>query len=527
MQRHSIVFFAILSLVLVTYLLAERFGNREPGRLAILASPKQVALAPLIERYCRAEGWECEMNIQSSVNILLALQAGDTSFDAVWPAQSHWIELGNSQGQVQHRQSIHHSAVVLGVRNSELTRLGWSSEAVRMADILAAVEQRGFRFLMPSASQSDTGLSAYVTMLTALAAVERLGTADLADEGLQDAAKTLLSGVQRSAGSANWLAQLYLERADDLGFNAIWSQEALLLELNERLVKSGREPLTLIYPSDGIALNDNPLGFIQPPDHDAAKEAFFLSLQAHLRSSEVQEALMASGWRSPSGEDLTAASDENSRPALTPIRFPEAAVTQAAIELYQVTLRKPSLLGLCLDYSGSMRDITPEGGSGEAQLETALAQLFDPTEAARHLLAATPQDRYFALPFDRLPRRLYQARGDHAAVMIAQLVEEQEASDRTDLYACLVEVYRAMAGLGDLTPYNLGIIVMTDGLNDADRGRFARLYARGGLDIPIFSIPFGQAEPGQLEALAGQSGGRLFTIESDLLDAFRQARGYL
>ena len=26
----------------------------------------------------KAEGWECEMNIQSSVNILLALQAGDT-----------------------------------------------------------------------------------------------------------------------------------------------------------------------------------------------------------------------------------------------------------------------------------------------------------------------------------------------------------------------------------------------------------------------------------------------------------------
>ena len=136
-----------------------------------------------------------------------------------------------------------------------------------------------------------------------------------------------------------------------------------------------------------------------------------------------------------------------------------------------------------------MRDITPEGGSGEAQLETALAQLFDPTEAARHLLAATPQDRYFALPFDRLPRRLYQARGDHAAVMIAQLVEEQEANDRTDLYACLVEVYRAMAGLGDLTPYNLGIIVMTDGLRarigDALRG-FMR---EAGWIFPSFRSP--------------------------------------
>ena len=75
-------------------------------------------------------------------------------------------------------------------------------------------------------------------------------------------------------------------------------------------MKSGREPLTLIYPSDGVALNDNPLGFIQPPDHDAAKEAFFLSLQAHLRSSEVQEALMASGWRTTlSGEELSAASE--------------------------------------------------------------------------------------------------------------------------------------------------------------------------------------------------------------------------
>ena len=136
------------------------------------------------------------------------------------------------------------------------------------------------------------------------------------------------------------------------------------------------------------------------------------------------------------------------------------------------------------------------------QLETALAQLFDPTEAARQArrnAAGSP-----LLPFDRLPRRQQVAR--ESCGEIAQLVEEQEANDRTDLYAL-------RDGRKGKTPYNLGIIVMTDGLSNAESTLCAALCAcQAGYSH--FSIPF-RARQSQGPALSRAERWALFT---NLLD---------
>ena len=141
------------------------------------------------------------MDYRGSVDIMLALREGKRGFDAIWPAHSRWIDLGDQSRRVKHATSILQSPVILGVQADELRRLGWDKNNVTMADINRAVEQQAFGFLMTSATQSNSGFSAYIAMLTNLSGEDVLTAESLRAVELQSNVKTILSGVHRSAGS--------------------------------------------------------------------------------------------------------------------------------------------------------------------------------------------------------------------------------------------------------------------------------------------------------------------------------------
>ena len=57
----------------------------------------------------------------------------------------------------------------------------------------------------------------------------------------------------------------------------MWNYEAILKETNDRLKPLGKEPLYAIYPADGVAVADSPIGFL---DHGRGPEVekFFTDL---------------------------------------------------------------------------------------------------------------------------------------------------------------------------------------------------------------------------------------------------------
>ena len=69
---------------------------------------------------------------------------------------------------------------------------------------------------------------------------------------------------------------------------------------------------------------------------------------------------------------------------------------------------------------------------------------------------------------------------------------------------------------------------MTDGRSNGwmEFGDFAAAYEEMGMDIPVFSIMFGDAEESQLEELARYTNGRVFDGTEDLIGAFRSVKGY-
>jgi Ca-activated chloride channel homolog len=260
---------------------------------------------------------------------------------------------------------------------------------------------------------------------------------DFAGEDARENVRTFLGGVVRTAGSSSWLKDLYLDMAGSQPFPAMVNYEAVVIEANQELERRGLEPLYAIYPSDGVAIADSPLGFVARTGEDGAgKEEFFRKLQAHLLSPEVQAELMARGRRTGFGGTLEGFDPKVFRRdwgmdpgrVLAAIRFPAAETIEQALALYQEVLRKPSALGLCLDFSGSMAE------NGEAELKSALASLFDPATARRFLIQPTRADLFMVLPFSGEPwvDRLITARGNEVAA-IPVAVRRLSADGGTDI----------------------------------------------------------------------------------------------
>lgn len=517
---------ALAALVCAVVGLALASCSKAPA-FHIVAGSEQKSLEPIVLDFCRQKHVECQIDYKGSLDIGLMLDSdAPPDVDAVWPASGIWIQLYDTHHRVKDLRSIAQSPVVLGVRMSKARELGWTSGApVRMNDILQAVTSHKLSFLMTSATQSNSGASAYLAMLAAsFGDGSRLDPAALDDQAALDKVKALLAGVARSSGSSGWLGDLYLRTANEgHPYDGMWNYEFMLKETNDQLRQAGKELLYAVYPAEGSAYADAPLGYVDHGQPKATKD-FFDGLQAYLLSHDSQAKVAADGRRTAPGMAAPAPPepDWNFNPARTvpSVSLPEPPVILRALSLYQGVLRRPSLTVLCLDFSGSM------SGDGETQLKAAMSTLFTPGEASRSLIQWSPADHIIIIPFDATPRTVIEGDGDaqSQASMLAQ-VNAQEADGGTDMYACATEGFRRMAPYLASGKYLPAMVLMTDGRSD-ESSSFEGVWRSQGHEVPIFGVTFGDAQKDQLNRVADMTRSRVFDGGKNLSEAFRSARGY-
>src|ERR1700730_15632866 len=140
--------------------------------------------------------------------------------------------------RVKSVKSIAQMPVILGVKRSKAQALGWVGAKVTTKDILAAVEGGRLNFLMTSATQSNSGASAYLAMLAA-----GIGKPDLIESGDLDKSEVLatvrglLRGVERSSGSSGRLADLSREgERTGAHYEAMCNYEAVIKETTAKLI---------------------------------------------------------------------------------------------------------------------------------------------------------------------------------------------------------------------------------------------------------------------------------------------------
>jgi Ca-activated chloride channel homolog len=522
----------LLGLLIPVLLLAGCGGgsaSKPKLTLSLVSGSENQTLEPILQRFAKDEGVAIDVTYLGSVDIMLQLQKGAPGYDAVWPASSLWITLGDKQRVVKNAQSILRSPVVLGVKRSVAERLGWVGKDVTVEEILAAAEAGKLRYMMTSATQSNSGAMAYFGYLYAFAGRPEVLTTDtLQDPAVREKITRILGTIDRSAGSSGWLKDLFLQRYD--GYDAMVNYESLVIEADQQLVKEGKEPLYAVYPVDGLAIADSPLGYV---DHgDAKKAELFQKLQTYLLSADVQKEILGFGRRvglvglNPKEVDPKVFNPDwgiDVGRVIDPITLPSADVIQEALDLYQTAFRKPSFTVFCLDFSGSME------GKGEEDLKTAMRLLLDQNQAAESLLQAAPGDVTVVIPFDDTLINEWTVRGNDPAALADLLakVTAQQTGGKTNIYAPVIRALDLMQQAG-IEGYSPAVILMTDG--QSNQGSFADLQRRLAAstlgEVPVYAILFGDASTDQLTQIANATSGRIFDGRTDLVTAFRTAKGY-
>ncbi|MCW3097258.1 MAG: uncharacterized protein JWL77_2876 [Chthonomonadaceae bacterium] len=498
----------------------------------IVSGSENQTLQPIIERFGAQNGVQIKMDYRGSVDIMAMLESGAADADAVWPANSLWIALGDSRKHVKDTRSIFWSPVVFGVKRSVARSLGWSSgKEVSVEAILQAAEAGKLRYMMTSATQSNSGASAYLGYLYAFAGKPEVLTAShLQNTAVQSKIKRFLGTVNRSAGSSGFLKDLFLQKYDD--YDAMVNYEAVVIETNQALVAQGKEPLVVVYPADGLAIADSPLGYVD--QNDPAKAAIFRKLQEYLLSDPVQQEILKQGRRigpvgvAPKGADPALFNPDwgiSLSRFLSPIKYPKAEVIREALDLYQSSFRKPSYTVYCLDFSGSMQ------GEREEGLKTAMQNILVQERAKKSLLQATSKDVTVVITFSDQVLNQWKVEGSDPAQMSQLWANIQASSPRggTDIYTPIMRGLDLIHDQANRDHYFPSIILMTDGESNTGVS-FDALQAHrqqtAQTNVPVFAIQFGEASPDQLKRITAETQAKLFDGKSDLSRAFRDAKGY-
>lgn len=497
----------------------------------IVSGSENKEIEPIVQEFANKEGVSIRFEYQGSIDIMLMLaeQGKQMKYDAIWPANSLWISLGDEQKVVKYSESILRSPVVLGVKKSLANQLGWIDKPITVSDILHAAQSGQLRFAMTSATQSNSGACTYIGFLYAMAGRPNvLEMTHLRDPQVREKVKNLLAKADRSSASSGWLKETVVKHYDR--FQAMFNYESMIIEANQELVKAGKEPLYAVYPTDGILISDSPLGYIDKGD--PKKEQIFRKLQTYLLSDDIQNRILKLGRRTgligisvdridksifnPDwGIDVTR--------IISPVPTPSESVIKEALDLYQVALRKPSCTAYVVDVSGSME------GQGIQDLKTALISLFDQNIARKYMLQPSPEDIHIILPFNNMPLDGIRGQGNNPELLqqLITFVQNLRAGGGTDIYSATARALEIISKEENIHHYFPAVILMTDGKSqgsiDVLQSKINQLPM--GKDIPIFSITFGDADETQLKQISEISIGRVFSGKN-LIEAFRTAKGY-
>ncbi len=505
-----------------------------PVDLAILSGSENESLKPLIKEFADKKGVNIAMDTsKGSVDIMLALKKSEIPYDAVWTASHIWVDLAGTPSKVSRAKSIMKSPIVFGVRKSLATQWGWTSKPVHISDILAKAQSGELRWMMTSASQSNSGACFYLACVNAFAGnPDTLTQTMLNSPAVTQKIKAIFGTVARSAGSTGFLNKTFLNAPK--AFGGIVTYESLLIELNKALLQAGEEPLYAIYPSDGVTFSDSPLGYIDKKD--GKKQALFDELQAYLLSPEIQTRIQELGRRVGLGTTI-----ENPNPAVfnpdwgikadrkLPLsHLPEAATIKAALDRYQTAFRKPSLNVYVLDFSGSME------GERADKLKTAMGQMLDQNQARDFFLQASERDINVIITFSSEVENVWEVKGNRQAELmkILQDINLKQPNGGTAIYTALETALDKVKQYGN-DGYLPAIILLTDGESNQkgdDNMPHLKQHAgqKGFASIPpIFAMKIGEASADQLQEIVKWSNnGDFFADPKDLPATFRKIKGY-
>jgi Ca-activated chloride channel family protein len=490
--------------------------------LRILAGSELKELEPDIKGAARTVGLTVEVSYSGTLDMVDRINAGEP-FDAILPPNGAYPVLALTRKPLA-REKLFYSRVALGVKSSKAHSLGWDRRAPTWIDVVQAVKEHKLVYGMTNPTSSNTGMSALFAVASAIAKkTEDLSAEEVDREKLKD----FLAGQKLTAGSSGWLAEAYVR--DQGRLDGLVNYEAVLLRLNQQ--PGLREPLTVIYPQDGVISADYPLMLLSETKRQA-----FERLVTALRSDAFQAGPVARMFLRPSNPNVSRSANLPGD-AVAELSFPNRLeVIDAVLAAYQSELRRPATSIYLLDVSGSMR------GERIAQVKNALEVLTgaEGNSVTARFVRFQRRERVVLVPFSSSPAQparfaledakseadSYQALRNYAAAL--------QAHGGTAIYSALATAYAiANQELAREPDRVVTVVLLTDGENTQGpsyedfRVRFEGAQADAMQRVPTFPILFGEASSSELDEIARLTGGRAFDgRHANLATVFKEIRGY-
>ncbi len=483
--------------------------------LRTLASNELTDMRPILRQAAQATGVTVVLTPTTTLagTRAVASAQADGPYDATWFATNRYLTMWpGGLNRLDGASETMSSPVIIGVRASVARRLGWDSKPVSWSDIAAAVAAHQFSFGMSNPANSNSGLSALVGVATAIAgdgAALQPAEVTRASPRLRE----FFSGQSLMAPSSSALADDYVRAQDadrrGAAVDGIIDYESVLLSLNA----SGklRQPLKLIYPSDGVITADYTLSLLAsaPP---AAKSAYD-RLVGYLLTPRVQRQIMRQTRRRPAipGVRLDAGFGQRQ---MFEVPFPGTlGVINDLIRAYDGTLRRPVRTIYVLDIDQSM------AGARLAGLKTVLGRLTG--EPASHGGTLPDSEQITIEPFSSAPYPAetidIPARHPQPALSLIRAVTASlAAGGSTAIYDALAAAYQNIARQdADSAGHITTIVLLTGGMSTTGRGlaAFTRFYHHlppAVASVPVFPVVFGPAGTAQMQQLASLTGGQVF-----------------
>ncbi|QWP74927.1 VWA domain-containing protein [Lysobacter sp. K5869] len=478
------------------------------------------------DEIAKATGVRLRFTYAGTLDAIDRLAAGE-KFDAVWVSHGKYLAMNPALKQrLLAQEKIMLSPVVLGVKASKARELGWDKSDPTWKDIAEASRAGRFSFGMTNPTSSNTGFTALIGIAAALAAnPDALTEADVANPAL----KAFFQGQRMTAGSSGWLAEAYAR--EQAKVDGLINYESVLLSLN----RDGRlsEPLSLVYPKEGIVTADYPLMLLE-----AGKRADYDKLIAFLRSPAFQTRLSAATLRRPVNPEAQAAAAIPQR-TLIELPFPgQPQVIESLLQGFLADMRIPATSRYVLDLSGSM------GNDGRMEaMKAAMTTLAGGSADSLTDRYARFQnrERIGVLTFSSRPGRTRSFdMGADAASNAATLsairadIAPMRPDGGTAIFDSVRQALQELAAdkRAAREPRYYTVVLMSDGENTegSDLREFLAWHAAQDealRSIRVFPILFGDADPDEMKALAQATGGQVFDAKSKSLTlVFKDIRGY-
>ena len=491
----------------------------------ILASTSTTAMDNNLISYGKKQGFNVEIEHYGDLEIVDILNDNPKEYDAVWISNSIWLYMLDNTYLTTDSKSIVIDPVVMAIEKSKAKELGFVDKDIYNKDILNAIKEGKLKYIMASVTKTNTGATTYLSFLNTLAGSPEILTTDmLKNTELSNNLKDFFKGVERVSGDEDYLTEMYLNG----DYNAMINYESSLIKLNQQLVSKGKEPLYLIYPIDGVAINDMPFAYINNNKDDEITKSRFDKLQTYLRSDKIINQMENLGYRSWYGGTKENTNKKifnpdwgiNTSKYLKDMKYPSKAVITEAINLYIEKLRKPTHIVFCLDISGSMY------GNGIKELKDAMNYILDYELSSKDKLQFSNTDKITMITFNENIIKVYDTKMGNETEEVITNINKLSANGGTNIYSPSIQALKILEKENS-NDYTKTIILMTDGKSNG--GSFYNLrnyYEKNKLKTPIYSITFGSSDEEELNRIAELTNGKVFDGKSGLKKAFIEVRSY-